>query len=302
MRFLSPFVNRHVAQWVSVVGGAIAIISSLIGWIGITPKWVFAVAFIFLAIALIALAAYETAMRRSAEGNLKSCNAQQEAVEKERRQYRDKLASYSGIFDAMHSVVHDLRDFMVRAEVADWATEARDMAIYHVFVGVMDDVGRVYSTLTGRRCSACVKLFTDQQDPQGNKKLVTYCRDRYSSKERGRQDGREFFTVAGNTDFHYIINGDENWFVSNDLCEHDGYINQRANWERRYRSAVVLPIQRTNTNGEPADFLDILGFLCIDSTCTGVFDEDTCVRVGGCIADNLYWPLHQHQRLSDEEA
>lgn len=300
MRFSSRLINREFAQWVSIVGSVVAIISSFVGWVGATPKWAFAIAFIFLAIAVVALAAYEAAMRRTAEGDLKSCSAERQRAEKECELYRKTADQHIDALGAMHSVVHDLRDFMVKAEVSGWNNGVRNTEIYHTFVGVMDDVARIYSTLTGRACSACIKLFTEEKDANHNEKLVTYCRDRASAKVRGRNDGSESFTVAGNSDFHYIINGDENWFVSNDLREHDGYINERSNWMRRYVSTVVLPIQRTNTAGEPDDLLDILGFLCVDSKVANTFDEETSVTVGGCIADSLYWPLHQHQRLSTE--
>jgi hypothetical protein len=299
-RVRRTLVARSTLLAVSTIASVCTIANTAIYLMGVTNPWVLASAFWFFAVSLVGFLAYEVHMRRSVEvdlkGNLQAATQQRDGLARQFEDCRAELERYTESLGLFHEAAHELRDHLFVAEAEKWTDQDRQKDLFHRLTAVLDELVRVFCVLTQQECAACVKLFSEDTDSEGGRLLITFCRDRQSKRKRGQNDGQERFSIDKNHDFLYIINSDKNYFCSNDLVNHEGYFNERPDFDKRYRSAIVVPVQRSTVNGEPADFHDILGFLCVDSLKTNVFNEMESVKLLGAVADTMYWPLHLLQK------
>lgn len=297
--------NRKNLLLVTWIAAALTVLNTVLAWVPSTPPWVSAAGFLAFSVFLVCLTTYEAYARRSAEVKLAECRGKNESLHETYRACCDSLGKRKAVSGRLHGLAHDMRDHLARVllpsieNTAFWhagASVSWDTS-QAVFARVMDDIATVFLQLTGRPCGVCLKLFA--QDPASKADMLfTWCRDRESARRRGQDNGKGFFPVAGNAAFHYIMNSEENYFLSNNLQEHQGYFNNhRSDWDRHYRAALVLPVQRRGLPDEPAGYNDLIGFLCVDSIHTDVFEEPEMVELCACIVDNMYWPLRCLQSL-----
>jgi hypothetical protein len=112
--------------------------------------------------------------------------------------------------------------------------------------------------------------------------------------------------VSDNTDFEELFLGNDVVFVSNDLRRLSGkgqYKN--SHWTSdtiekrtyRYLSTMVWPIHKV-LNAPPdataatiSPDHDLLGFLCVDSLATNIFQRDVDYGLGAAYADMFYTAL-----------
>lgn len=119
--------------------------------------------------------------------------------------------------------------------------------------GVCQLISRIYSRLLyGKECTTTVKLLTEDED---NISFATqYVRSRNFS-ERDENDLEKYEVNTGrNTGLDEALkvrpNGKLSYFHSADLSKEVGYENQRSNYNRWYKSAIIVPIRCPSKRGE----------------------------------------------------
>lgn len=145
-----------------------------------------------------------------------------------------------------------------------------------------------YGAATGASCVVTVKVMTyaeahDRWGPAAE----TVCR----SAERNVPPGIDW--VEDNTDFVEIAEDGRPFFLCNDLPRariERNYRNSRftdavvLENAYPYRSTIVWPVRPLATRGER----DVIGFVCVDSHKTNVFDAPRDLTFGATFAASLY--------------
>jgi|SRR3989344_781282 len=164
----------------------------------------------------------------------------------------------------------------------------------------MNDIADVFTQLTQVQCASCVKLWVDEES-SGRDFVTTYCRDRRSRNVRGQQDGEDRRSTDRNTASHEVLHSSP-YFFSNDLRKETNYHNDRVGWQKYYLSAAVIAIHGVplHDDQDNQQYLDTVGFLCIDGKEPNVFRKEETVAFMECMADILYLPLHQLRRIKRE--
>jgi hypothetical protein len=210
---------------------------------------------------------------------------------------------YAVATEATHGAEHLIRD----AEAGILNENANVSQTIPILRKAMTEVARTFTLITGSPCRACIKevhypgaeAVAVGADNLRHLTISTLCRDNAGGPPTP-SDEREHF-VSENTDFELLFmkRWKYRWYHSNDLESENPYKN--SNWgddsPHDYRSTCVWPIQKTDeTDG---DRHDTLGFLCVDSLDTDIFDSRFDFHVGASIADSLY-PLMRLMRLANE--
>ena len=113
-------------------------------------------------------------------------------------------------------------------------------------------------------------------------------------------------TVKNNSDFGIINDKDHNFCLYNNIDKDPSYCNSHLDPVQRdvkpskqlgYKSTLTLPIRKVETvdNGKPK--YSYLGFLCIDSKHSKVFDERLDVYNGLIVADFYYLFINKYIEL-----
>ncbi len=147
---------------------------------------------------------------------------------------------------------------------------------------ILDVFRDIFNVVKEQEFSTCIKNFCDQSV------LQTICRDSVNEAKRGNDDDTRRSPVNDNTDFMQLMHGTKPYFFCNDLVERSRagqYDNDNPHWADHYRSTIVWPI-RCKTFGQ--EKFELFGFLCVDSMATDVFNEETDVELGACVADMIY--------------
>lgn len=139
--------------------------------------------------------------------------------------------------------------------------------------GVSQRIARIFERVTGRKCMVTVKLITYEN---GAYYAHTYVRSLRASVRD--QSGLVRYEVASgeNTAFRSALRPRDDdkppHFFSPDLASEQVYRNQRKDFIRHYRSALVVPIMNSNAaSGDSPDQQDmpqdpnLIGFLCVDT-------------------------------------
>lgn len=180
-------------------------------------------------------------------------------------------------------------------------------------------IANTFELLTNRKCSACIKLF--EQDNNLDVCIMTFCRDSQSKISDNRvspeNDSTNHF-LRENTDFKLIFENidkeeEENKsYFSNSLPLEDFYLNTRINysnyppkcktpilkeikrcikWPLPYRSTITVPI--TLFSNSKINEGKIAGYLCVDSPKMSTFNKLYDVQILRGIADGIYTPIRR---------
>lgn len=149
------------------------------------------------------------------------------------------------------------------------------------------------------------RAFKDDNGPRP-KRVFTYARSRACPERDGV--GKMNYALDHNTAFQTAATRAHNsrfYFHSNDLRKHENYRNEREtkgdDWTRYYLSTIVVPIQcKAGTTEER----ELIGFLTIDSSRTGVFNTESHLYVMAAVADQLfnYFRITDAIQASDQAA
>jgi len=158
------------------------------------------------------------------------------------------------LFDLLSQKIHDGRS---EDEIYDGAK----YVIYKSIQSTLDDVGRMFSELTGAHCAASLHMVVglDAQIADARTlKMQSVFRDSAS------QSGRTFdhiYHVAENTMTKKIILERNSAWMANDLASMIDYTNNRMQWREYYNSvfAIGVPNLQDDTN------FPFIGVLTVDS-------------------------------------
>lgn len=212
----------------------------------------------------------------------------------------------------------DLQD--LAGDSSSTAEHVRD-----VCASVVNKLASAVTRISRRDCSACVKLVQNDPAAPGDVELDlsvrTLCRDD-SSRDREQKTFGVLHSVHQNTDFWALFDqlgkgmSAPDHFFCNNLPRLIDYRNtsipegharrrskfppldwyyRRRDWVLPYRSTVVFRIAKLLEQGNSQN-LNIVGFLCVDSSATGVFSRDE-VSLIRSIADCLYRPVNRYSYL-----
>lgn len=204
--------------------------------------------------------------------------------------------------------------------IRDLDTDKLDFIMNNNMERVIDQFASMFSTLTGSKCRASIKLV----EYVGNSDLYvfTYIRDKDSKelnykRDLARSEDRKD-PIMENEDFNQIFKKDQEYFFSNDLCGKRSYANSSFKeygtpkehgavgrifpaygWTLPYRATIVWPIQQTEIPGVGRDTALCVGFLTIDTPLPNRFNPTFDVPLGAGIADSLF---HCFKMWSDIKA
>ena len=222
-------------------------------------------------------------------------------VVQERRVAR--RARYAVAAEASHGAEHLIRD----AQAGILNANASVKETIPIVRKALTEVARTFTLITGSPCRACIKEVHYPEaatvavgaDNLRQLTISTLCRDNAGGPPTPSDEHSHF--VSENTDFELLFmkRWKYRWYHSNDLENENPYKN--SNWTddapRDYRSTCVWPIQKTDDTDDNRH--DTLGFLCVDSLDTDIFDSRFDFHIGATIADSLY-PLMRLMRMADE--
>jgi hypothetical protein len=207
-----------------------------------------------------------------------------------------RMARFADAAPHIHKVLHSLRDaaFITILHGVD-ANHKHDFHD-HLHASV-DELEAAFRVITGTPCRICVKQTLPVK---GENKVQVFDLIRSGSTQLSYTVKNPDW-VHENTDFSHILDGKGNHFFSNDLpnLQSSGkYLNSHPG--ATYKSTIVWPIRKLVTSSIDQRVQPFLGFLCVDSEDTDVFDPVLDFSIGAGIADTLYHVLHPW--LSDDAA
>jgi len=167
------------------------------------------------------------------------------------------------------------------------------------------ELAGAYTLITGARCRVTVKQTYDVEASQDLAVRTLFTSD--SQFLAASQSGVDL--VKENTDFSELLNKAESFWLSDDVASMPGYINSHytreeiASGRMSYRSVLVWPVRVVTATDATGSDVDLLGFLCVDSPETGIFDKRRDVSPGQILAHSLYPSLRLYkQRTQIREA
>src|SRR5438445_632355 len=159
-------------------------------------------------------------------------------------------------------------------------------------VAVCYKIAEMFSLLIGEKCVVTVKLIT--KDANTKDYCHTLARSEPSS-ERDLTLVNYEINTGRNTAFDTALRYDghrTSRFFSADLekdADMGKYFNDRTDWKRFYRSAIVVPIRYVHYDavGTPTAFNE-LGFLAIDTIATYKLNDHFHIEYLAAFADQMY--------------
>lgn len=162
-------------------------------------------------------------------------------------------------------------------------------------------LAEAFSLITNATCRASIKMTSANAiagAPEGalDVEVVTLCRN--SDEEEMPHVERD--RIGNNTDFRKIFAENAAYFFSNDLPGQlkKGY--QNSHWDEHtietnafsYRATIVWPIGRSrNLDRRAPQKREVIGFLCVDTPATGIFNETYDVPLGAAFSQALHLTL-----------
>jgi hypothetical protein len=157
-------------------------------------------------------------------------------------------------------------------------------------------LAEAFGLLTDHSCRASIKMIAVADDAMTphDVRVVTLCRNVdqdpvYTGPDR----------IGNNTDFKQIFVENANCYFSNDLPGELKRGYQNSHWSERviqerqfeYTATIVWPIGRSWALGNEERKREIIGFLCVDTLATGVFNKTYDVPLGAAFAQALHLAL-----------
>lgn len=180
----------------------------------------------------------------------------------------------------------------------------------------LDDICEIYKEFSYQDISACIKYIDSIGKVDRERATIkTFVRSSSTDSKRNENDNNrlEPIYIKDNTDFYSILSPNstnkKSYFYQRNLVQYakdaekngDSYNNSTKNWERYYKSTIVVPISIANKRlffNSRNDCYDVIGFLCIDSLSTDAFlekDERYNIDVAQAFAAEMYVILNQYK-------
>jgi hypothetical protein len=215
------------------------------------------------------------------------------------REYVRK-ARYGSATSLIHDAFHKLRD----AAVVQMAYPNDSEAFFGLIRESITSLAGAFTLIAGAACRVCIKQIGNGERPADARQILVSDLARSSGNRRRPVIPSRPDYISDNTDFEELFDGSGTYFFSNDLrVLSQGGQYKNSHWTRdtvearrfEYLATIVWPIHKTVSNASAAkdlnaitDYHDLLGFLCVDSLETDVFDQNQDVGFGAAYADALY--------------
>lgn len=215
-----------------------------------------------------------------------------------------KLVGQAGIIKYLENPLSDLK----RALIA--INEKDQKLAQQLLHAALQGFSAAFSNLTNEKCRTCIKsLWIDPEEPAKDYKYKTktFIRD---YQDLSTDSDTIYVPVAENTDFAILTTDrTKKYWLSNNISTHKNYKNsslkhiKHDDWDSyfngsdcKYRSTIIWSIANNHEpdlNRDSSDTPnnsddDLIGFLCIDSLGTNIFDPDFAPHVGICFAEALF--------------
>lgn len=211
---------------------------------------------------------------------------------------RKKNQSLREVMSHLHKINHYYRDVLhtvFHVETPNMDSKAIELEMRQTLAKVCRSIERIFQNLcAGKECLASVKLIKKKSD--GRYVAETYARSEEDC-ERDKDTPTEYEINTGkNTAFDVALTfrraGERSYFYSGDLkadADIEKYYNERTNYLKFYKSAIVVPIRYLDYNkiGMP-NASDDIGFLSIDTKSRNRLEEGYQVELLAALADQIY--------------
>lgn len=209
---------------------------------------------------------------------------------------REKLLNHQRSARFIHDINHEYRDILSEvfgvalqdSEPIDSVLVTRERQIIET---VCNRIASIYAGLTARPCTVSVKVIT-----RDDSKFTCHTYARSEPRSRRDRDGCPgvyAIDTGENTAFDTALQPDPSnisHFFGGDLPKmkrQNRYRNQRDNFEKYYKSAIVVPIRsRVQVNQQNAS--NDRGFLCVDTLSTNCLNGGYHVELLAGFADQMY--------------
>ncbi len=203
-----------------------------------------------------------------------------------------------------HAMVTARKAFTSLA-AASWTIIEGDRSEEAFLLHLKESLGflaEAFMIITGNACRTSIKMTRaeavgDSHNKDVDVEVVTICR---SSSQEVEQPHLERDRIGNNTDFKQIFVEDSEYFYCNDLPAQLKLGYQNSHWDEKtiqsgafnYRATIVWPIAHSlKSSNQTAERREIIGFLCVDTPATNVFNEVYDVALGAAFAQALHLTL-----------
>lgn len=166
-------------------------------------------------------------------------------------------------------------------------------------------LAEAFSLIANETCRASIKMTSASAigDAPGRAldvEVVTLCRN----TEEDEAPHLERDRIGNNTDFRQIFTDNDAYFFCNNLPAQLNKGYQNSHWDAHtiqtnafdYRATIVWPIARSRRIDRRApEQREIIGFLCVDTRSTDVFNETYDVPLGAAFSQALHLTLLRFQ-------
>lgn len=224
------------------------------------------------------------------------------------RDGRNRLYEFS---EAFHSLTHNYRnlEFRIKKNIEGYTAETKDIVMWtkQYTTEILDSLCEILSSVVKQPVYGCVKMidaFEENSMSDIDQATVSiYSRSRNTPESRRNTNMLSRDYIHDNTDFMELMdhNNIRNQFYQSNLLEYDKklrqddheYKNSSKNWQEKYLSTVVVPIQLSNRyrNVPKNAAYAVVGFLCLDAKRSNTFKRKHKVPICNivkCYADLLY--------------
>lgn len=233
------------------------------------------------------------------------------AIRSEKADYDRKTTMYA---TSMHEILHFIRD---RRKELDNLYDRNGYMNEQDFIRmitvdnieIMNKLSSILSSIIDSKVRSCIKLidFTKANESDyNNMNLITFARSGKEGVIAALSEHNKTIKVSENTDFETIFaitevyeENRKHYFYEKDLKKYDKLLKKSSNnaeyyknsdkkWNKKYNTAIVMPMRYLKESDQDAAVYDIVGFLCVDAKQAGAFEKE-----------NLYFILEYLKGIAD---
>jgi len=162
---------------------------------------------------------------------------------------------------------------------------------------LLDKLKIIFEAKTKSECSVSIKIPTLTGKMSSETKIINICRDTNSGDRNTEAYIKKPHLISANTCFNNICDGLANsgdyFYVNNNIPKSEDYKNSSTSTYKHnklpYVSEIVVPlIPLYVTEADTETELIALGFLCVDSNKTNVFDTRYDLDILQGVAEGIY--------------
>ena len=228
-------------------------------------------------------------------------------ISKERKKTDEITKDFSQKFgllsERLHLVNHTIRDATYELKEGPGSAELHALNTTTKVLGIL---AGLFSNMTGQQVCVCIKISeqfdgitAESESDLMGKSVLTFNRDAGTPQPRWEH---LHHSLTDNSDFRDIILGRKRWFTGADLERESGYKNTTEEWNKWYRTAIVVPIQLETARkqgGHP--IFELVGFLCADAMTSDAFGDniENYAHLMMSVGDGLYHYFDHVRKRAD---